>query len=197
MSRVHVVTWLLVEWPFLADWVIYYYYNHWSIILRGSLHTSRIGHLLLYPSLQLLVPGLSSQFLPYFPIQPAFEISTGRLDFGEMATRFWKLQEPLSNTDENVATSSLTIITNNFSCWRGIWGWRISPVWPVTPGGPPRDHVQIGQQSVCWDEKLHRAAWTGAEDHSGTAEHTETWRRLWQLETVQKGNSLDVPNISC
>ena len=24
----------------------------------------------------ILVPGLSNQFLPYFPIQPAFEVST-------------------------------------------------------------------------------------------------------------------------
>ena len=50
-------------------------YHAWC---RGSPHTSQISHLLLYPSLRLLVSGLSSQFLPYFPIQPAFEVSTGR-----------------------------------------------------------------------------------------------------------------------
>ena len=44
---------------------------------RGSLHTSQISHLLLFPSLWLLAPGSCSQFLPLFPLQPAFEISTG------------------------------------------------------------------------------------------------------------------------
>ena len=33
---------------------------------RGSLHTSQTSHLLLYPSLWLLVPGLSSHFCCYF-----------------------------------------------------------------------------------------------------------------------------------
>ena len=41
---------------------------------RGSLHTSQISHLLLYPSLWLLVPGLSSQFLPLYAIQTAFNV---------------------------------------------------------------------------------------------------------------------------
>ena len=45
---------------------------------KGSLHTSQISHLLLYPSLWLLVPGFSSQFLPVFPIQPSFNVSSGR-----------------------------------------------------------------------------------------------------------------------
>ena len=36
------------------------------VVARGSLHTSQISHLLLYPSLWLLVPGLSSQFCHYF-----------------------------------------------------------------------------------------------------------------------------------
>ena len=35
-------------------------------IYRGSLHTSQISHLLLYPSLRLLVPGLSSHFCHCF-----------------------------------------------------------------------------------------------------------------------------------
>ena len=64
----------------------------------GSLHTSQISHLLLYPLLWLLVSGLSSRFLPYFPIHPAFEVSTGQLDLWKMATRFCKLQEPLTET---------------------------------------------------------------------------------------------------
>ena len=34
--------------------------------VRGSLHTSQISHLVLYPSLWLLVPGLSSHFCHYF-----------------------------------------------------------------------------------------------------------------------------------
>ena len=46
--------------------------------LRDSLHTSQISHLLLYPSLWLLVPGLSSQFLPLSPIQLDFEVRSGR-----------------------------------------------------------------------------------------------------------------------
>ena len=41
-------------------------------------HTSHISYLLRYPSLRLLVPGLSSQFLPYFPIQPAFKVTTSQ-----------------------------------------------------------------------------------------------------------------------
>ena len=35
--------------------------------VRGSLYTSQISHLLLYPSLRLLVPGFSSHFCHYFP----------------------------------------------------------------------------------------------------------------------------------
>ena len=48
-----------------------------QIHVRGSLRTS---HLLLYPSLWLLIPRLSSQFLPLFPIQPAFNVNSGRQD---------------------------------------------------------------------------------------------------------------------
>ena len=44
--------------------------------VRGSLTTSQISHLLLYPSLWLLLSGLSSQFLPLLPIQPAFIINS-------------------------------------------------------------------------------------------------------------------------
>ena len=59
---------------------------------RGSPHTSQNSHLLLHPSLWLLVPGLSSHFLHYILctlyIQPAQHLI-------EMATRFCKLQEPL------------------------------------------------------------------------------------------------------
>ena len=47
----------------------------------GALCTSQISHLLLYPSLWLLVPGLSSHFCHCYLV--------------EMATRFCKLQEPL------------------------------------------------------------------------------------------------------
>ena len=45
---------------------------HVYVPLRGSPHTSQISHLLPYPSLWLLVPGLNSQLLPLFPIQLAF-----------------------------------------------------------------------------------------------------------------------------
>ena len=63
---------------------------------RGSLLTSQISHLLLYPSLWLLFPGLSSQFLPLFPLQPAFKIGIGQYYLREMATKFCKLWEPLN-----------------------------------------------------------------------------------------------------
>ena len=46
------------------------HYNSW-----GSPHTSQISHLLLYPSLWLLVPRLSSQLCHCFLIQLAFEWS--------------------------------------------------------------------------------------------------------------------------
>ena len=64
---------------------------------RGFLHTSqiKISHLLLYPLFWLLVAGLSSQFLPLFPIQPAFNVSSSHQDLREMATRFCKLWELL------------------------------------------------------------------------------------------------------
>ena len=39
-------------------------------------HTSQISHLLLDLSLWLLVPGLSSQFLPYLPVQPTLKVTT-------------------------------------------------------------------------------------------------------------------------
>ena len=58
---------------------------------RGSLHASQISHLLLYSALWLLVPASSSQFLPLFLLQPAFEISTGQYYLWEMATRVWIL----------------------------------------------------------------------------------------------------------
>ena len=76
---------------FMPMWSLLY----WSCQFRGSLHASPISHLLLYPSLWLLVPGSSSQFLPLFPLQSAFEISTGQYYLGKMATRFCKLREPL------------------------------------------------------------------------------------------------------
>ncbi len=48
----------------------------------AMLHTSLMSHLLLeiYPSLCLLDPGLSSQYLPVLPlhVQPAFEVSAGQ-----------------------------------------------------------------------------------------------------------------------
>ena len=44
---------------------------------QGFLTTSQISHLLLYPSLWLLLSGLSSQFLPLLPIQPAFIVNSG------------------------------------------------------------------------------------------------------------------------
>ena len=44
-----------------------------SLTSRGPPHTSQISLLLLYPSLWLLVPGPSSQFLHYILyVQPAF-----------------------------------------------------------------------------------------------------------------------------
>ena len=70
-------------------------YPETGYIIRGSLHTSQNSHLLLYPLLWLLVHGLSSLFLPLFPIQPAFDISTGQKYLWEMAKRLYKLQEPL------------------------------------------------------------------------------------------------------
>ena len=45
---------------------------------KGSPHTSQISHLIVYPSLWLLVPGLSSQYLSLFPIQVAFDVSSGQ-----------------------------------------------------------------------------------------------------------------------
>ena len=46
--------------------------RHLVYITRGSPLTSQISHLLLHPSLWLLVSRLSSQVLPHFPTQPAF-----------------------------------------------------------------------------------------------------------------------------
>ena len=42
---------------------------------RGSPHTRQISH---FPSLWLLVPGLSNQFLLYFLTQPAFKVTTSQ-----------------------------------------------------------------------------------------------------------------------
>ena len=66
-----------------------------KLLVRGSPHTSQISHLLLYLSLWPLVPGLSSQFLPLFPIQLAIEVSVGQQYCWELATKFYKLREPL------------------------------------------------------------------------------------------------------
>ena len=59
----------------------------------------------MYPSLWLLVPGLSSQFFPLFPLQPASEISTGQWQLREMATRFCKCREPLQFIDNPVTAT--------------------------------------------------------------------------------------------
>ena len=42
---------------------------------RGSPHTSQISHLILYPSLWLLVPGLSSQFFAIISYTTGFLMS--------------------------------------------------------------------------------------------------------------------------
>ena len=56
---------------------IHVHVPHMHSIYRGYLHTSQFSYLLLQPSLWLLVSGLSSQFLLSFPIQPAFNVSSG------------------------------------------------------------------------------------------------------------------------
>ena len=78
------------------------YHNYVNAYSRGSPHTSQISYLLLYPSLWLLVPGLSSHFLPLLPLQPAFNVSSGWQYLWEVATRFCKLQEPLLILQYNV-----------------------------------------------------------------------------------------------
>ena len=74
----------------------------------GNHCTSQLSHLLLYLSLWL--PGLSSQCLPLFPLQPSFEIGIGQNYLWEMAKKFCKLREPLHryitlyNTSYNLST---------------------------------------------------------------------------------------------
>jgi hypothetical protein len=70
--------------------------NTYYVTLRGSPHTSQISHLLLYPSLWLLVPGLSSQFCHYFLYNLLLRAALVSNIWGEMATRFCKLREPLT-----------------------------------------------------------------------------------------------------
>ena len=76
----------------------------WTLLSthRGSLTSSQISHLLLYPSLWLLLSGLSSQFLPLLPIQPAFIVNSGWQYFWEMTTRFCKLREPLHTWNASI-----------------------------------------------------------------------------------------------
>ena len=50
----------------IADWLLR--------PCRGSLRTIQISHLLVYPSLWLLDPGLSSQSLALLSIQSAFNV---------------------------------------------------------------------------------------------------------------------------
>ena len=61
---------------------------------RGSLHTSQISHLLLYPSLWLLVPGLSSHFV-IVSFTTFFKANTGQQYPQKMATGFLMPWEPL------------------------------------------------------------------------------------------------------
>ena len=70
------------------------------VCIRGSPYTSQISHLLHTASFTLATsPWIEQPILPYFHtitcIQPAFEVSTGRLYIWEMAIRFCKLLEPL------------------------------------------------------------------------------------------------------
>ncbi len=60
--------------------------------VRGSLHTSQISHLLLYPLLWLLVPGLSSHFLLYNLLLTLLLV--GNI-FEKWLQKFCKLWEPL------------------------------------------------------------------------------------------------------
>ena len=64
-------------------------------IIMGSLHSSQISHLLLYPSLWLLVPGLSSHFHYCFLYNHFFKVNAGQQYLWKMATRFWTLRKPL------------------------------------------------------------------------------------------------------
>ena len=66
------------------------------IRLRG--HISQISHLLLYPLLWLLVPGLSSQFLPLLPLHPPFNISNGQQQLWELSG--YKILKALGNPDK-------------------------------------------------------------------------------------------------
>ena len=63
-------------------------------ISGGSLHTSQISHLLLYPSLSLLVPEMSSQFLPLFPISETVSI-IGESIVGGSTVLGWRLRRVL------------------------------------------------------------------------------------------------------
>ena len=62
---------------------------------RDSLHTSQISHLLLYPSLWLLVPGLSGQFLPLFLYNMLLMSAVIAKIFEKWLQDFCKLWEPL------------------------------------------------------------------------------------------------------
>ena len=70
--------------------------NPYTCITQRFLHTSRISHLLLYPSLRLLVLRLSSHFRYCSRLQPSFKINAGQQYLWILAARFYTLQEPLS-----------------------------------------------------------------------------------------------------
>ena len=67
-----------------------------TLLSRGSLHTSQVSNLLLYPSLWLLVPEQSSHFSHCFLYNLLLRSALVSVYYlWEMVTRFCNLREPL------------------------------------------------------------------------------------------------------
>ena len=75
-----------------------YILHYWPADVQGVPYTLakfQISNLLLYPSLWLLVPGLSIHFFHCFLYNLLLRSALVSNIFGDMATRFCMLQEPL------------------------------------------------------------------------------------------------------
>ena len=94
----------------------------WDGINRGSPRSSQISHLLLYHSLWLLVPGLSSHYFLYNKL--LMYVSNGHVLLQKMATRFCEFEEPLRTnyfTHDIVLQGTIDdysgkLIRNHLSC---------------------------------------------------------------------------------
>ena len=145
------------------------------IFSQGSLHTSQISHLLLYPSLWLLVSGLSSQFCHYF--------------LYNLLIRFCKLWEPLAHLPQECACAQCTQLRNAHQYHHVMCSCQIS-----------RDKTKVKNLLVCYDQW-----WVSCVvDAIANCIHSSHWKEAvavsfvhWELVSKSLENTVKNPMTPC